>query len=282
MGNTLSTRYTFTNTAKGQSFFANIYLQQNNNYITNATYLAASDSALTPTVILHKGSQLTKPVNVDGYFNIRSFFTYGMPVKFLKSNINFNAGLTWSQTPGMINYVKSITNNYNYNTGVVLASNINEYIDFNLSYSAGFNVINNSTQPSQNNNYITSSPGLTINLLSKKGWFIFNDVSNQTYKGLSAGINQSYWLWNAAIGKKFFKKQTGELKLSAFDLLKQNSSISRTSTASYVEDDQNQVLKQYFLLTFTYKLKSFGKAKPGNMDNPYRDRMMRGGSYPSF
>ena len=31
---------------------------------------------------------------------------------------------------------------------------------------------------------------------------------------------------------------------------------------SYVQDVQNQVLQQYFMLTFTYKLKTFGKGKP--------------------
>jgi hypothetical protein len=46
-----------------------------------------------------------------------------------------------------------------------------------------------------------------------------------------------------------------------FDLLKQNRSISRTVTEVYVEDVQSQVLRQYFMLTFTYKLRNFGNAK---------------------
>ena len=58
--------------------------------------------------------------------------------------------------------------------------------------------------------------------------------------------------------KKILKKQAGELKLSVFDLLKQNQSISRTITGPVTEDLQTQVLKQYFMLTFTYKLKNFG------------------------
>jgi hypothetical protein len=59
-------------------------------------------------------------------------------------------------------------------------------------------------------------------------------------------------------GKKFLKDQKGELKLSVFDLLKQNTSITRTTTELYVEDVRNDVLQQYFMLTFTYKLKNFG------------------------
>jgi vacuolar-type H+-ATPase subunit D/Vma8 len=56
-------------------------------------------------------------------------------------------------------------------------------------------------------------------------------------------------------GKKFLKQQQGELKLTVFDLLKQNRAISRTVTEAYVEDTQSRVLQQYFMMTFTYKLK---------------------------
>lgn len=258
---TISSRYTFTNTSKGKSFFANLFLQQNANYIGNATYIASADSVLNSTVTLFKGSQLSKPVNLDGYWSLRSFFTYAFPIKFIKSNLSVNAGLTYAKVPGLINNVLNKSNSYNYNAGMVVASNINEYIDFNVSYAANFNVVKNSIQPQLNNNYISQTAGVQLNLLNKKGWFVQNDLNNQSYSGLTDGFNQNYWLWNASVGKKFLKNQAGELKLSVFDLLKQNQSIVRTVTETYVEDVQNQVLRQYFMLTFTYKLKNFGVAK---------------------
>lgn len=258
---TISSRYTFTNTSKGKSFFANLFLQQNANYIGNATYIAIADSVLNSTVTLFKGSQLSKPVNLDGYWSLRSFFTYAFPVKFIKSNLSVNAGLTYAKVPGLINNVLNKSNSYNYNAGLVVASNISEYIDFNVSYAANFNVVKNSIQPQLNNNYISQTAGVQLNVLNKKGWFVQNDLNNQSYSGLTDGFNQNYWLWNAAVGKKFLKNQAGELKLSVFDLLKQNQSIVRTVTETYVEDVQNQVLQQYFMLTFTYKLKNFGVVK---------------------
>lgn len=265
--NTLSARYTFTNTTKGKSFFANIFAQQNSNYIGNATYIATADSVLNSTVTLFKGSQLSKPINLDGYWSLRSFLTYAFPVKFIKSNLSVNAGMTYSKIPGLINNVLNKSNAYNYNAGLVVASNINEYVDFNVSYSANFNVVKNSIQPQLNNNYISQTAGVQLNLLNKKGWFVQNDVSNQSYSGLTDGFNQNYWLWNASVGKKFLKNQAGELKLSVFDLLKQNQSIVRTVTETYVEDVQNQVLRQYFMLTFTYKLKNFGMAAQTSAPN---------------
>lgn len=271
VGNTLSTRYTFTNTGKSKSFFANIFLQQNSNYITNAIYnIRRQDTVLSNTVTLHPGSQLSVPINMDGYWSLRSFLTYSMPLKFMKTNLSINAGYNYSNTPGMIDKIKNVSQSTTYNAGVVLASNISQYVDFNLNYSANFNSVKNTINPTTK--YIQQSAGVQINLLDKKGWFVQNDVTNENYSGLTGGFNQNYWLWNAGIGKKFLKNQAGELKLTVFDLLKQNQSITRTTTASSIQDVQNQVLQQYFMLTFTYNLKNFGVAKATNTNND-RERM---------
>ncbi len=251
-------RYTFTNSTKGQSFFANVFFQKTSDYIGNATFIASQDSVLSNSVTLYKGSQLTKPVNMDGYWSLRSFLTYGMPLKFIKSNLNLNAGYMYSKSPGFINTLLNTSKTQTYTVGAVLASNVSEYVDFNLSYNANFNTVKNSIQPSLDNNYVNQSAGIQVNLLSRKGWFIQNDVSNQSYSGLTDGFNQSFWLWNASIGKKFLKNQKADLRLTVFDLLKQNQSISRTTTETYIEDVQTQVLRQYFMLTFSYRLRNFG------------------------
>lgn len=271
-------RYSYANRLSEKSFFASFFYNGINDYITNATYTAFQDSVLADGIILHKGSQLSKPVNLNGYASIRSFFNYSMPLKFIKTNLNLNGGFGYARQPGLLNNVLNVSNNYNYNAGVVLASNISEYVDFNISYNANFNNVKNTIRPDQNSNYVTQSAGLSMNLLTKKGTFFQNSISNESYSGLSDGFNQSYWLWNMAVGQKFLKGQRGELKLSVFDLLKQNQSITRNVTESYIQDTRNQVLQQYFMLTFTYKLKNFGKGKP--MDNQRMDRQYFGGGAP--
>jgi Outer membrane protein beta-barrel family/Carboxypeptidase regulatory-like domain len=274
--NSLIVRYNYTNTPKAQSFFANMFLQTASNYVANATYTASKDSVLTNSVILNKGSQISKPVNLNGYVSARSFFTYALPLKFVKSNINFNGGVSFTNLPGLLNNVENISKTFNYNVGAVFSSNISEYVDFNINYSANINTVKNSIEPSLNNNYFMQVAGISANLLTKKGLFFNNDLNNQYYSGLTGANNTNYWLWNIAIGQKFLKKQMGELKLSVFDLLKQNRSITRNVTASYVQDVNNQVLQQYFMLTFTYKLKTFGKGKPGN-NNERGGDFRRGG-----
>ena len=269
--NLVSTRYTFTNTPKGIIFVANIFYQTANNYIANGTWVPLRDSVINSKFTLFQGQQLTKPVNLNGYMNLRSFLTFAVPAKFIKSNININGGVTYSKLPGILNNQENISQNLTYTLGTVIGSNISQYVDFTVSYSANFNTVKNQTEPSLNNNYFQHVGGLTLNLLSKSGWFFQNDINNQLYTGLTAGFNQNYTIWNMSVGRKFLKDQKGELKLSVFDLLKQNRSITRNVTETYIEDVQNQVLRQYFMLTFTYNLRNFGTA-PARMNNGPRNR----------
>ena len=281
----LSGRYTYTNSKTSRSFFANLFLQTADDYITNATFIPTKDSMIQQKITLTEGSQLTKPINLDGYKSLRTFFTYSIPVNPIKTTVNLSTGFSYSKLPGQVNYQSTNTNNYTYNVGLVLASNISEYVDFNLSYNVNMSEAKTIAIRNSYNKYINQSAGLQLNLLSKNGWFIQNDVANQNYKGFNDGVSQNYWLWNAAIGKKFLKKQAGELKLSVFDLLKQNQSIIPTITSAYVEDAQSRVLQQYFMLTFSYSLKNFGVAatRGGRANEPGGERMRRpGGMSPSF
>ena len=274
---TLFARLNFTNPVKGTSMFMNIFGQKTNNYVANATYTASADTVLKSGDTLRRGGQFIQPVNLDGYWSGRVFFTYGVPLKFIKSNLNFNAGFSYTKAPGLVNYVKNISDNFGYNAGVVVSSNISEFIDFTLSYSGTYNVVKNSIQTTSDNHYYSGNAAARINLLSKSGWFLLNDITNQMYSGLSASFNQSYWLWNISAGKKFLKNQRGELKLTVFDLLKQNQSIVRTVTDSYIEDSQSDVLQQYFMLTFTYNLKNFGKASTRQQQRRQGGGDFRGG-----
>jgi hypothetical protein len=256
----LSTRYTFTNTAKGILVMGNVFLQAADNYIANATYIARNDSLISGNQVLRSGEELTVPVNLDGYASARSFLTLAVPVRFIKSNLNLNGGVQFNRYPGIINNVKNESRSTVYTLGTVVASNISEYVDFNVSYSANFNQVTNAIVADRDDNYFQHVAGLQLNLLSKNGWFFQNDLNNQYYTGLSQGFNQSYWLWNAGMGKKLGKDRKGELRLNVFDLLGQNQSIVRNVAAEYIEDSQNEVLRRYFMLTFTYNLRNFGTA----------------------
>jgi hypothetical protein len=257
----LGTQYTYTNTGKGIVLVANIFGQTATDYIATASYNSTSRDTVINGVRLDTGYRLSKYINLNGYTSLRSFLTLAIPLKFIKSNINFNGGVSFSRLPGMTNYVSNETKNTTYTLGAVIGSNVSQYVDFTFSYSANISDVTSNIPNSTPSSYFQHVAGLQLNLLSKQGWFFQNDLNNQYYNDASTeSFNQNYFLWNMSIGRKFLKGQKGELKLSVFDLLKQNRSIVRTVTAETIQDEENVVLRQYFMATFSYNLRNFGTA----------------------
>ncbi len=273
----ISSRYSFTNTKNSRSFFANLILQTANDNIVNGTFLASKDSIIQQNNKLDSGAIFSKPINLNGYKNLNTFFTFSTPIKLIKSTININTGFNYSKFPGLISNEKIFTNSYAYNLGLVIGSNISEFVDFNVSYSANWSESKTKTSfKSTIAKSLYQSIGTQLNLLSKSGgWFLQNDLSGNINSGLSGGLNSTFWLWNTSTGKKIFKKRTGEIKLTIFDLLKQNQSIGRTVNGNTITDTQTEVLKQFFMLTFTYKLKNFGT--PAKQSSSNRDSNRRRG-----
>ena len=281
--NMVSGRYTYTNTTSGILLVGNVFFQTAKNYITNATYLATNgDLYVNPNITLRRGQQLSTPVNLDGYTNLRSFINFSVPLKFIRSNFNLNTGISYNKLPGMINKQLNETKNTTYSLGSVIASNVSQYVDFTVEYQANFSDVQNKLTPDQNSKYFSHNARVSFNLLTKNGWFLQNDLNNQLTSGLSEGFNQNYFLWNLGVGKKFLKDRKGELRLNVFDLLGQNQSIVRTVTENYIEDVQNVVLQRYFMLTFTYNLRTFGTAATRGGGDGNRRFGPGGGGPPRF
>jgi len=251
-----SLRYGVTNPKTARSFFINLNGSFTQNNISTATFIAARDTVVGGFP-LNRGSQFSQPVNVNGNWNVRSFITYGLPVTSLKSNLNFNIGTGYTRTIGLINNIQNTSNTHSINGGLVLSSNISEQLDFTVSVNGNYNTVSNSLQPSLDGTYYYQNSNFKLNWLTKAGFFVNTNLNHTFYTGLGQDFNLNFTLWNAAIGYKFLKKQAGELKLSTFDVLGQNNSISRTVTETYIEDLQTRVLQRYYMLTFTYTLRNF-------------------------
>lgn len=253
----LNLRYNATNTAKGELFFALLSAQYTDNYIGNSTLIASRDTLLPGGIRLQRGAQLSSPVNLDGYWSLRSLLTLGREIKPLKTNVNLSLSGDYVRTPGLINNLLNISDNYTAGFSAVFASNISPAVDFTVSSRTQYNWVLNSLQSELNAQYLSQNTRAKLNLTVRKHLVLRSELSHQFYDGLSEGFDPSYWLWRAGIAARFLKEQRGELELSVFDLLRQNTSISRNITETYIEDLQTAVLQRYALLTFTYQLRNY-------------------------
>ena len=258
--NSLFLRYSSSNTDKASSFFAMIAGTYTNDYIASSTFTATNDTVRNG-IFLARGTQLTQPVNLSGYTSLRSFITYGFPVSAIKSNLNVNANANFTRTPGMVNDLKNYSNLQAYGAGISLSSNISKNVDFSISTNANYNIVENTINTQSNTEYYSQNSRLKLNLIFLKNVVFSTDLNHQFYKGLSAGYDQNYLLWNAGLGYKFLKEKQAEIRLTVNDILEQNTSITRNTTETYIEDVQTNLLQRYFMLTFTYNIKVFKKTE---------------------
>ncbi len=260
-----SNNYISSKTILGQS--TPLWIQLNNTTLAGNNGAVDGSYSLNDSIFLSPGAQVTLPINMNGYYNLRMFGSWGKTIK--KLNINSNAGITVSHIPSMIqlgnNLAKTnMATNPSANAGLVLSSNISEKIDFNMSGNVSYSQVINSTQLGNNQTYMSYNARAAMNFMPNKKWVLNSDVTYQAFSGLSNSFNQSYYLWNAGLGYKFLKNNAGELRITGYDLLNQNRSIQRNVTQTYYEDVKTKVLNRYVMLTFTYKLRKFnGKGEDG-------------------
>ncbi len=253
LSHTANLRYLRT-TKSGHTFIAMVGATIQQDYVADSTFVAKEDLPLSPTVTLEKGAQFTKPVNMDGYYSLQSMLTYGFPVDFIRSNVNISLSANYANVPTIFDGIESKTRELNLIPKVIVGSNISKNLDFTASYSAGINKMFSSLDTASGSDYITHTAS------AKLGWTFFWGMTFRStfnyigYTGLDAGTDD-YFLWNLSLGKKFLKNDAAEIRVEAFDVLKQNQAFTHRTGSNYYDYVNSNVLEPYVMLSFVYTIR---------------------------
>jgi hypothetical protein len=255
--NRLMVRYNSTNTKTNSVLFAMISGVYTHNYIGQSNFQARRDTLFENGLFLPRGAQLSRPVNLDHYVNLRSFLTYGKFLQTIKTNLNLSLSGNYTRTPSLINERLNYAQNFTTGITLVMSSNISENVDFTISSTTNGSLVTNTLRTSLDNRYLNQVSRVKLNLISPGGTVFRSGLDHQLYRGVFSEFNTDYWLWTVSVAQKLFKDRQGEISLSMFDVLRQNNSIQRNVTDFYIEDLQTAVLQRYLLLTFTYQIRQF-------------------------
>jgi hypothetical protein len=124
-----------------------------------------------------------------------------------------------------------------------------------LSYQGNYNIPRNSLSTNRTGDYYAHTVGVRLNVVAKHGIVIRQEASHNLQSGVSQGFDQNVLLWNTTLGKKMFKNDVGELRITLTDVLKQDRSVARSFTESYVQDSRDRTLGQFVQAVFTYTFK---------------------------
>ena len=97
--NRIRARYRSRDPKTDQSFFVYLSGSITDNYIANSSIIADEPILLEEGIILENGAQLSRPVNLDGYWDFRSYVNYGRPLGFIKSNGNISGSVNFGCPP---------------------------------------------------------------------------------------------------------------------------------------------------------------------------------------
>lgn len=243
--------YNGVNPFRNKSFFAFVNFTTSTNRIVNFD------------VIDSFGIKRTRPVNVDGVYNLITDISVGWPLKFIKSNLNFNTGFNYNKNIQFINTLRNDIKNISIDPQVEITKSFKDRLDLSLTAALTYSEAKYSLQSSLNNNYLTQEYGIDIGWQMPKNFFLSSDFRYTITSQRSAGFNASVPLWNTAISKLFLKYNRGEIKISVYDMLNENKGILRNTSQNYIEDQSNKILRRFFLLSFTYSLNKMS-ANAGN------------------
>ncbi len=254
----LQANMSFISPYKNKNFFLYMAMQATKNKIVNYD-----------SVNLQTGVRKTRPVNVDGIYNLTTQLSYGMPVRFLKGSIELSSEGGYNSGKQLINNSQGqvVTNTIKTaRIGPDLRLDMNPTSKLNVTLDAGFSYSKTkySLQTVLNSDYLSQEYSASVDWEMPKGFFFSTDFSYTINSQRSAGFNTRVPLWNASISKQMLKYKRGELKFAARDLLDKNIGISRNTSNNYIEDSRVLTLRQFFLLSFTYSLSKTGLNNAGS------------------
>jgi hypothetical protein len=93
-------------------------------------------------------------------------------------------------------------------------------------------------------------------------------------------------MWNAQLSKSFLKANAATVRIKIYDILRQQSNLSRNISETMMSDTEYNTLGSYFMVHFVYRLNTLGgrsrqSNSPGQFFGPpdggNPGRMIRGG-----
>lgn len=234
------------------------------------------------------GTTVSRPENINGNWSVRGFFGFNTAVGPKKRfNINSFANASYQNAvaytgTGTITNAGSITNIADINKifqsatdqqkATTKTTTIGERLG--LSYrtdlwevgvngSLTYNHSTNTVMKQGNLETWTYSfgPRLTLNL--PWGTSLSTDISDNARRGYtSSSMNTTEWIWNLQLSQSFLRTKNLILSVQFYDLLKQQSNISRSTTPYANTDTWYNSINSYMMVHLIYRFNN-AKGKKG-------------------
>lgn len=244
------------------------------------------------------GSQLTRPENINGNWGANAGLMFSCSIDSVGywnvntfTNFNFNNRTSFynRRTSNMDQYGNPIYEeliNTTRTTSVMERLGIsyrNSWLEIEPNGNVNFTHTRNLLQDQNNLDTWSFNYGLNINLTAPWGTGFATDLHNNSRRGYNDdNLNTDEFVWNIQISQSFLKGRALTLSLQFYDILQNQSTLSRNISAMQRSDTEYNAINSYAMLHVIYRFNNFGGKhnRRGGMDGrpDFSDpRFSRGG-----
>lgn len=262
---TMRAFYNTYNAEKQQGMMAHLSFTATQNAISNSTQYNEET-----------GGRITTPDNINGNWNAFAMYGFNTALKNKKFTINSFARANYQNQVAFLYNNDTKINDRNKSTGLTLAENLNgayrnDWFEFSLNGSIEYNWERSKLRPENNQEPYTFSYGASTNITLPWSMTLSTNMMNQCRRGYTdSSMNRNELIWNAQIAQNLLKG-AATVSFEMYDILKQQSTISRSLTADGRSVAQYNGVNSYCMAHFIYRLNIFGgKAARDKMMNNRR------------
>ena len=261
--NNLRMEYNTFNTETQRGMFSFFNFQNTMNSISNRR-----------TYNEETGGYTTMPENINENWNIFGIVGGNIALKNKKYTINT---FTRANYQNMVSYISNNADLYaadkNTTKRLSLGERLrgtyrNDWWEVSLNGSLDYTHSRNSYQEQNNMDTYQFSYGASTNVRLPWNMTISTDISQNSRRGYTdASMNRDELIWNAQIAQDFLKGNAATVSVQFYDILKNQSNISRTISAAMRQDTEYNAIYSYCMVHFIYRLNLFG-GKQGEQGGP--------------
>ena len=210
------------------------------------------------------GGRTTQPENINGNWNARGAFMFNTAIDSAGVwNINTFTTLAYTNAVGYLSLDgKTSQKNTTKQTQVgerIAMGYRNNWLEVNLNGTLNYNHARNKLQASSNMNTWQFSYGPSITATKPWGMSLSTDLSQSSRRGYSDNsMNTNELVWNAQLSQGFLKGKPLTVMIQFYDLLHQQSTLSRALTAMARTDTEYNSINSYAMLHVIYRLNIIG------------------------
>jgi hypothetical protein len=212
-------------------------------------------------VDLDSGKTVIQPINTDGNFSMGLWSGMGFKLKKLDTRINLGPNFRYSRTADVFNNVTNYSKILAIGTNMNVSKEKEKKYEVNLEADISYNNSKNSLSNSSSN-YFTFELDASAKVFIQKTLSVkaeYELYTQQKTRQLNTGLTTH--LLNGRI-EKTFKKDEFTAYFLVRDILNQNIGVNRFFDSNRFTELQNDRLKRYWMIGFTWNFKNAGaKAK---------------------